>query len=146
MPLLLTVLLAMLACCCTGSSAYYEQGPMEQQEQDSTAVLSNYRPQNWDAGLLDPRFYLLSELESDNDQASRRVKRTGSQSLSIVAPLDVLRQRLLLELNRRRMRQSEGQIEANRKLLTSIGKRSDRPIQRALWPSSWDERLAEDMA
>ncbi|XP_046393930.1 pupal cuticle protein 36 [Ischnura elegans] len=44
-------------------------------------------------------------------------------SLSIVNPLDVLRQRLLLEIARRRMRESEDQIQANRELLKSIGKR-----------------------
>ncbi|KAG8227637.1 hypothetical protein J437_LFUL008714 [Ladona fulva] len=47
----------------------------------------------------------------------------GGPSLSIVNPLDVLRQRLLLEIARRRMRQSEDQILANRELLKSIGKR-----------------------
>jgi Corticotropin-releasing factor family. len=57
-------------------------------------------------------------------QAARRVKRTGSgPSLSIVNPLDVLRQRLLLEIARRRMRQTQNQIQANRDILESIGKR-----------------------
>lgn len=57
----------------------------------------------------------------------RRLKRTGlggSPSLSIVNPLDVLRQRLLLEIARRRMRQSEEKIHSNREWLMSIGKRS----------------------
>nr|P23834.1 RecName: Full=Diuretic hormone; Short=DH; AltName: Full=Diuretic peptide; Short=DP [Acheta domesticus]AAB20249.1 Acheta-DP=diuretic peptide [Acheta domesticus=house crickets, Peptide, 46 aa] [Acheta domesticus] len=46
---------------------------------------------------------------------------TGAQSLSIVAPLDVLRQRLMNELNRRRMRELQGsRIQQNRQLLTSI--------------------------
>lgn len=61
---------------------------------------------------------------SDLSQASRRVKRTGgAPSLSIVNPLDVLRQRLLLEIARRRMRQSQDQIQANREILQTIGKR-----------------------
>nr|CAD7425846.1 unnamed protein product [Timema monikensis] len=89
----------------------------------------------------DPRFYVLSELEREAgvqyrlsrhnpscsklcSKAARRVKRTGGPSLSIVNPLDVLRQRLLLEIARRRMRQSEDQILANRELLRSIGKRN----------------------
>nr|P82707.1 RecName: Full=Diuretic hormone; Short=DH; AltName: Full=Diuretic peptide; Short=DP [Zootermopsis nevadensis] len=41
-------------------------------------------------------------------------------SLSIVNPLDVLRQRLLLEIARRRMRQSQDQIQANREMLQTI--------------------------
>nr|P41538.1 RecName: Full=Diuretic hormone; Short=DH; AltName: Full=Diuretic peptide; Short=DP [Periplaneta americana]AAB25411.1 CRF-related diuretic peptide [Periplaneta americana=cockroaches, Peptide, 46 aa] [Periplaneta americana] len=46
---------------------------------------------------------------------------TGSgPSLSIVNPLDVLRQRLLLEIARRRMRQSQDQIQANREILQTI--------------------------
>jgi hypothetical protein len=57
-------------------------------------------------------------------QAARRMKRTGAvPSLSIVNPLDVLRQRLLLEIARRRMRQSQDQIQANREILQTIGKR-----------------------
>ncbi|KAF4533026.1 hypothetical protein B566_EDAN000718 [Ephemera danica] len=45
-------------------------------------------------------------------------------SLSIVNPLDVLRQRLLLEMVRRRMRQNDDQVLANRERLNSVGKRS----------------------
>nr|P82373.1 RecName: Full=Diuretic hormone class 1; AltName: Full=DH(46); AltName: Full=Diuretic hormone class I; AltName: Full=Diuretic peptide; Short=DP [Diploptera punctata] len=41
-------------------------------------------------------------------------------SLSIVNPLDVLRQRLLLEIARRRMRQTQNMIQANRDFLESI--------------------------
>ncbi|XP_059486656.1 uncharacterized protein LOC132203141 [Neocloeon triangulifer] len=48
----------------------------------------------------------------------------GGPSLSIVNPLDVLRQRVMLEMIRRRMRESEGQIQANREMLNSVGKRS----------------------
>lgn len=61
-------------------------------------------------------------------QAASRVKRTGgAPSLSIVNPLDVLRQRLLLEIARRRMRQSQDQIQANREILQTIGKRDINP-------------------
>lgn len=67
---------------------------------------------------------------ANHPQAARRVKRTGSgTSLSIVNPLDVLRQRLLLEIARRRMRQSQDQIQANREILQTIGKRTDRQLQ-----------------
>lgn len=50
------------------------------------------------------------------------MKRNGP-SLSIVNPLEVLRQRLLLELARRKMRVSANQIQANAKLLDTVGKR-----------------------
>lgn len=77
-----------------------------------------------------------------------RVKRTGAQSLSIVAPLDVLRQRLMNELNRRRMRELQGsRIQQNRQLLTSIGKRMGPrlPAPVDLW-GGWGERLAAEQA
>lgn len=50
-------------------------------------------------------------------------KRTKT-SLSIVAPLDVLRQRLLLEIARRQMRENSIQAQKNREILRNIGKRS----------------------
>ncbi|XP_012265519.1 diuretic hormone 44 [Athalia rosae] len=51
-----------------------------------------------------------------------RMKRLGS--LSIVNPMDVLRERVLLELARRKMRQNQRQVDANRRLLQTIGKRA----------------------
>jgi hypothetical protein len=45
-------------------------------------------------------------------------------SLSVVNHLDVLRQKLLLEMARRRMQKSQSQIIANTNLLRQIGKRS----------------------
>ncbi|XP_063224908.1 diuretic hormone 45 [Bacillus rossius redtenbacheri] len=90
------------------------------------ALLAAGKPnlQGWEPAP-DPRYYLLTELDRDPaQQAPRRVKRHGGgPSLSIVNPLDVLRQRLLLVLARRRMRQSEEQIQANKELLEKIGKR-----------------------
>ncbi|KAL5273641.1 hypothetical protein ACFFRR_000407 [Megaselia abdita] len=49
-------------------------------------------------------------------------KRT-KPSLSIVNPLDVLRQRLLLEIARRQFNENTRQIEKNRDILKSVGKR-----------------------
>ncbi|GAB0097362.1 uncharacterized protein DMENIID0001_129990 [Sergentomyia squamirostris] len=49
-------------------------------------------------------------------------KRSGA-SLSIVNPLDVLRKRLLLEIARRQMRENNRQIEINRAILKTIGKK-----------------------
>ncbi|XP_058129826.1 uncharacterized protein LOC131284258 [Anopheles ziemanni] len=58
------------------------------------------------------------------------LKRT-KPSLSIVNPLDVLRQRIILEMARRQMRENTRQVELNKALLREIGKRSsnfyDRP-------------------
>uniref|UniRef100_A0A034UWZ1 Diuretic hormone n=1 Tax=Bactrocera dorsalis TaxID=27457 RepID=A0A034UWZ1_BACDO len=44
-------------------------------------------------------------------------------SLSIVNPLDVLRQRLLLEIARRQMKENTRQVELNRAILKNVGKR-----------------------
>lgn len=62
--------------------------------------------------------------DSGNDPGSTviRTKRIGS--LSIVNSLDVLRQRVLLELARRKALQDQRQIDANRRILETIGKRS----------------------
>lgn len=50
-------------------------------------------------------------------------KRGEGPQLSIVNPLDVLRQRLLLELARRRMKENQDQIQANAEILKKIGRR-----------------------
>ncbi|CAO1411895.1 unnamed protein product [Diamesa tonsa] len=49
-------------------------------------------------------------------------KRT-KPSLSIVNPLDVLRQRIMLEMARRQMRENTKQVEMNKAILKTIGKR-----------------------
>lgn len=63
-------------------------------------------------------------LNSETDLGSDviRTKRIGS--LSIVNNLDVLRQRVLLELARRKALQDQRQVDENRRFLESIGKRS----------------------
>jgi len=64
-------------------------------------------------------------LNSENDLGSdmmRTKKRIGS--LSIVNNMDVLRQRVLLELARRKALQDQRQVDENRRFLESIGKRS----------------------
>jgi len=68
-------------------------------------------------------------LNSENDLGSdmmRAKKRIGSLrgSLSIVNNMDVLRQRVLLELARRKALQDQRQVDENRRFLESIGKRS----------------------
>jgi hypothetical protein len=126
-----TLLLAALVSC---NMAYYEAPLLEalavpSADHETTSYLlprlsAKFRPHGEWESAPDPRFYLLTELERESNQAARRVKRTGTgPSLSIVNPLDVLRQRLLLEIARRRMRQSQDQIQANREILQTIGKR-----------------------
>lgn len=63
-------------------------------------------------------------LNSENDRGSdvMRTKRIGS--LSIVNNLDVLRQRVLLELARRKALQDQRQVDENRRRLDIVGKRS----------------------
>ncbi|XP_020813106.1 uncharacterized protein LOC110187936 isoform X1 [Drosophila serrata] len=51
------------------------------------------------------------------------VAKRNKPSLSIVNPLDVLRQRLLLEIARRQMKENSRQVELNRAILKNVGKR-----------------------
>ncbi|XP_031830579.1 corticotropin-releasing diuretic hormone 44 [Nomia melanderi] len=62
--------------------------------------------------------------DSSNDPGSTVVRTKRIGSLSIVNSLDVLRQRVLLELARRKAMQDQQQVNANRRLLDVIGKRS----------------------
>lgn len=64
----------------------------------------------------------MYESSKDPGPTILRTKRIGS--LSIVNNLDVLRERILLELARRKALQDQRQIDANRRILDSIGKRS----------------------
>ncbi|KAG5346590.1 DIH44 protein, partial [Acromyrmex charruanus] len=98
----------------------------------SSAPLSSYERR--DVSDEHPKFFLLIDqripelenemLNSENDFGSdvMRTKRIGS--LSIVNNLDVLRQRVLLELARRKALQDQRQVEENRRFLESVGKRS----------------------
>lgn len=64
----------------------------------------------------------MYESNNDPNPTILRTKRIGS--LSIVNNLDVLRERILLELARRKALQDQRQIDANRRILDTIGKRS----------------------
>lgn len=55
------------------------------------------------------------------------VKRGEGPQLSVVSPLDVLRQQLLYELARRRSKELQEKIQVNEQLLKSLGKRSVDP-------------------
>ncbi|XP_071857537.1 corticotropin-releasing diuretic hormone 44 isoform X2 [Bombus fervidus] len=88
----------------------------------------------------------LNEMfDSGNDPESTviRTKRLESKrigSLSIVNSLDVLRQRVLLELARRKALQDQQQIDANRRILKTIGKRS-LPFYNKDVPKAIDSRI-----
>lgn len=98
----------------------------------SSAPLSSYERR--DVSDERPKIFLLIDrripeledemLNSENDLGSdvMRTKRIGS--LSIVNNLDVLRQRVLLELARRKALQDQRQVDENRRFLETIGKRS----------------------
>ncbi|XP_012536667.2 uncharacterized protein LOC105836878 [Monomorium pharaonis] len=98
----------------------------------SSAPLSSY--ERTDVSDDRPKFFLLIDqripelegemlnLENDLGSDVMRTKRIGS--LSIVNNLDVLRQRVLLELARRKALQDQRQVDENRRFLESIGKRS----------------------
>lgn len=62
------------------------------------------------------------------------MKRGEGPQLSVVSPLDVLRQQLIYEMARRRQRERQDQIKANDELIKSMGKRSvDLKEQNAVW-------------
>ncbi|KAL1450247.1 hypothetical protein WDU94_002685 [Cyamophila willieti] len=107
----------------------------------------------WDEYVYDPKLFLLTETEEEgpgnNNYGDYRDKREAKMfreggggglggnnnmirgnnwnkgpSLSIVNPLDVLRQRLMLEIARRRQEKSQNQIDKNREILSNLGKRN----------------------
>ncbi|XP_071040089.1 uncharacterized protein [Parasteatoda tepidariorum] len=65
-------------------------------------------------------------LEIPLGHSSQVVKRRKGPTLSVVNPLEILRQRLMLDLARRRIHENQQQIVANAQMLESIGKRSVR--------------------
>ncbi|CAH1402485.1 unnamed protein product [Nezara viridula] len=77
--------------------------------------------------------HLYSPLLQDDDW---RGKRTGP-SLSVANPIEVLRNRLLLEIARRRLQKQGGQAEQNREFLKNIGKRHTMPYR------SFDRRFLD---
>uniref|UniRef100_A0A6V7LHJ2 Corticotropin-releasing factor domain-containing protein n=1 Tax=Bracon brevicornis TaxID=1563983 RepID=A0A6V7LHJ2_9HYME len=68
----------------------------------------------------------VPKVDNNSDGTTARRKKMGS--LSITNPMDVLRQRFLLELQRRRQMQQQEQAKANREILNDIGKRSARRL------------------
>jgi hypothetical protein len=65
----------------------------------------------------------VAEDEDEDDGAGLRGKRSGA-SLSIVEPIDVLRNRVLMQMARQRFqKQNENQVIANKMFLQAVGKR-----------------------
>ena len=62
---------------------------------------------------------------SGNDPRSAAIRNKRIGSLSINNSVDVLRQRVLLELARRKAMQDQYQIDENRRMMQSVGKRSN---------------------
>ncbi|XP_060647679.1 TPR-containing protein DDB_G0280363 [Drosophila nasuta] len=78
--------------------------------------------------------YPLDYLDAQSIQDEFSLVKRNKPSLSIVNPLDVLRQRLLLEMARRQMQQNSRQVELNRAILKNVGKRV------FLEPTTWVTR------
>ncbi|XP_067619940.1 probable basic-leucine zipper transcription factor O [Eurosta solidaginis] len=68
-----------------------------------------------------PLSFAVTKLTQDEFLPDKRNK----PSLSIVNPLDVLRQRLLLEIARRQMKENTRQVELNRAIMKNVGKRTN---------------------
>ncbi|XP_008200100.1 diuretic hormone 37 like protein isoform X2 [Tribolium castaneum] len=95
-------------------------------------LAAKYRPNSEWSGVTDPRFYVLTEMESQDIENQNKLspesrsKRAGAlgesgASLSIVNSLDVLRNRLLLEIARKKAKEGANR---NRQILLSLGKRA----------------------
>ncbi|XP_033225164.1 diuretic hormone 44 [Belonocnema kinseyi] len=77
--------------------------------------------------LFDPRDSGLENemFGSGNDPRSAAIRNKRIGSLSINNSVDVLRQRVLLELARRKAMQDQYQIDENRRMMQTVGKRSN---------------------
>ncbi|XP_057668347.1 uncharacterized protein LOC130901190 isoform X2 [Diorhabda carinulata] len=124
----------------TGNAGYFNREQIEPinmaADQETISYLlpkltAKYRPSNEWTGVTDPRFYLLTEMESNElenqiTDPEIRMKRAGGRlgetggSLSIVNSLDVLRNRLLLEIARKKAKEG---ATRNRQMLMNLGKR-----------------------
>ncbi|XP_004537274.1 uncharacterized protein LOC101456921 [Ceratitis capitata] len=82
-----------------------------------TAQQQRYNHNNGVAG------YPLDYADAKLIQEDYLLEKRNKPSLSIVNPLDVLRQRLLLEIARRQMKENTRQVELNRAILKNVGKR-----------------------
>ncbi|XP_059219591.1 putative uncharacterized protein DDB_G0274435 [Stomoxys calcitrans] len=86
-------------------------------------------------------------LDSSAIQNDYFLLKRNKPSLSIVNPLDVLRQRLLLEIARRQMKENTRQVELNRAILKNVGKRmfSKHPHPLVATPEQQQQQQWEEM-
>ncbi|KAH8255038.1 hypothetical protein KR032_006211 [Drosophila birchii] len=111
-PVLLTLLCATRLVCTAqrgGAGAGAGPGPGAGAEAGGSGRTNGYPLDYTDARNIQDDFLLSAK--------------RNKPSLSIVNPLDVLRQRLLLEIARRQMKENSRQVELNRAILKNVGKR-----------------------
>ncbi|XP_026323284.1 diuretic hormone 45 isoform X2 [Hyposmocoma kahamanoa] len=91
---------------------------------DDSTQLTDHSVDAWPSsngvsGVNVPRYETLSELREEHTRPKRKMP-----SLSINNPMEVLRQRLMLEVARKQMREAnQRQALRNRDFLKSVGKR-----------------------
>ena len=73
---------------------------------------------------------------ASSSSSSSLTKRGEGPQLSVVSPLDVLRQQLMYELARRRIKENRDQIRVNEQFLKNLGKRSADPTEEDLMTQS----------
>ncbi|XP_046805346.1 probable serine/threonine-protein kinase dyrk1 [Lucilia cuprina] len=83
--------------------------------------------------------YPLDDMDSQLLQNDYFRSKRNKPSLSIVNPLDVLRQRLLLEIARRQMKENSRQVELNRAILKNVGKRMANKYSSPLVAALYDD-------
>ncbi|XP_037822051.1 serum response factor homolog A [Lucilia sericata] len=83
--------------------------------------------------------YPLDDMDSQLLQNDYFRSKRNKPSLSIVNPLDVLRQRLLLEIARRQMKENSRQVELNRAILKNVGKRMANKYASPLTAALYDD-------
>lgn len=118
---------AMLAAIFLGWCGSSMTSPIDN-EQSVPLSLWNLQPLDfkWQTEMAAPEPRHNGRLSADYDSSwpfdiRGRWKR-GDPNISIMAPMDVLRHRLLLEMRRR----AEMQIQENKKMMESVGKRKKR--------------------
>ncbi|XP_065354523.1 GATA zinc finger domain-containing protein 14 [Calliphora vicina] len=89
--------------------------------------------------------YHLDDMDSQLLQNDYFRSKRNKPSLSIVNPLDVLRQRLLLEIARRQMKENSRQVELNRAILKNVGKRMASKYSSPLTAALYDIHESQQM-
>ena len=107
--LTLLMLLLVMLCCCSCCVLCKSRNSRNR---------ATYDTEVWEEAL---------QLYQSRLKQSSLTKRGEGPQLSVVSPLDVLRQQLIYELARRRIKENREQIKVNEHILKTIGKRSIEP-------------------